>query len=79
MAITKYASFSNEELLSQLDAKRQHSQIIDELCSRLEKVSSGTLIVDGANKAVRCPVCEAELLADYDGHRDRYELEVAQQ
>lgn len=48
--LTKYETMPTQDLLRQLEDKREFSPIIDELCNRLEK----------PYKEI-CPVCEANL------------------
>jgi hypothetical protein len=49
MHITKHRLLTNAELLQQLSDKRFYSDIIEELCQRIESLA-GT-----------CPVCDADL------------------
>lgn len=58
--ITKYRALSTEEILGHVDAARQHSDIIEELASRLETVMESMPV----GVAVTCPHCEAELTVD---------------
>lgn len=56
--LTKYQGLSDAELLQGLEENRAHSDVIEELCLRIElrepKFVSGSYRVE-------CPVCEAEL------------------
>lgn len=51
MYVTKYSSYSTQELLTIVSEKRYHSPLIEELCQRLERFST------------TCPVCEADIEA----------------
>lgn len=48
--ITKYDGLSNAELLRMLHDKREYSELIDELCKRIESYAVDT-----------CPVCDADI------------------
>lgn len=65
MVHTKFSDYTDSELLSLVDDKRQHSELINELCERLEK-RSATQVKEDADHRVTCPVCEATLEAGYD-------------
>lgn len=73
MAHTKYANFSDDELLNEVDAKRQYSPILEELCCRLEKKA---LDLRDTNHKVECPVCEASLIADLDTENNMFEIKT---
>lgn len=62
MAHTSYHNYTDVELLLEFDRKRQHSEVIDELCQRLEE------FVDNGAKQYRaeCPVCSAALDVSFD-------------
>jgi hypothetical protein len=49
-AITKYAGYSNPELLQLLSDKREYSEVIDELCKRVETDAVDT-----------CPICDGDI------------------
>lgn len=51
MHITKYSPHSTQELLAMVSEKRYHSPLIEELCQRLERLST------------TCPICEADIEA----------------
>lgn len=74
MAHTRYSNLTDDELLSRIDEARQHSPIIDELASRLEKKER---INNQTNTRVECPVCEAALEADLDEGNNIFTLEIA--
>lgn len=72
-AHTKYANLTNAELLVQIDSIRDKSPIIEELAHRLEQ---GVGIDDESGHNVTCPVCEAQLEADYDSGNDMFTLQL---
>lgn len=74
MAHTRYSNLTDDELLSRIDEARQHSPIIDELASRLEKKER---INNQTNARVECPVCKAALEADLDEDNNIFTLEIA--
>ncbi len=76
MAHTKFSNYSDDELLSLVDEKRSQSPLIDELCTRLEKLNGTHISVD-ANHRVECPVCEASLSVNYDEGNNMFEVEVS--
>lgn len=49
--LTAYARFSNEELLTELSNKRKYSQLLEELCQRVEQ----------SIKDKWCPICEGNI------------------
>jgi hypothetical protein len=63
-----------EELINQLEDIRGMSPILDLLVSRLE--NSTTRIPDSATHSVKCPVCAAEMTADYDVENEIFTLKV---
>ena len=71
--MASYRHLTNEELLLQLESIKHRSPIINELCERLQQ---RTLInaKDKPNHNVECPVCQAQLHADYDSHNEMFEL-----
>lgn len=73
MVHTKFSNYTDSELLSLVDDKRQHSELINELCERLEK-RSATQVKEDDNHRVTCPVCEAALEAGYDEGNDIFTL-----
>jgi hypothetical protein len=75
MAHTKFSNYTEAELLSLVDEKRSQSALIDELCTRLEKLN-GTHVIADADHRVECPVCEAALSVDYDEFNNLFEVEV---
>lgn len=75
MVHTKFSNYTDSELLSLVDDKRQHSELINELCERLEK-RSGAQVKEDANRRVTCPVCEAALEADYDEGNGMFEIRL---
>lgn len=59
MTHTSYHNHTDEELLSTFENKRQYSEVIDELCQRLEEF--------GAKQyRAECPVCSAALDVSFD-------------
>ena len=80
MAHTKFSNYTEAELLSLVDEKRSQSALIDELCTRLEKLNgthvNGTHVSADADHRVECPVCEAALSVDYDEANNLFEIEV---
>jgi len=75
MMHTKFSNYTEAELLSLVDEKRSQSALIDELCTRLEKLN-GTHVSADADHRVECPVCEAALSVDYDESNNLFEVEV---
>lgn len=75
---TKYANLSDDELLRQVEEARAHSPIVEELAKRLEATNGNHVSLD-ANHRVECPVCEAQLSADYDDGNNLFSLELLQQ
>lgn len=72
-AYTKYARLTTAELLVQVDSIRDKSPIIEELALRLEQ---GVGINDESGHNVTCPVCKAQLEADYDSGNDMFTLRL---
>jgi hypothetical protein len=72
---TSYSHYSNEELLRYVDDKRGHSPIIEELCQRLEKKTLKEE-TQAANNNVECPVCESQLVVDYDQGNNIFDLDT---
>jgi hypothetical protein len=68
MRHTKYHHLSTDELLSQVESARPHSDVIEELCLRLETNDTP------AGTELECPVCEAKLRITDD--EDGPELET---
>ena len=75
MAHTKFANYTVDELLRLVDDKRQHSPLIDELCTRLE-AGAAVQVDENSNHRVECPVCEAALEADYDAGNSIFTLQI---
>lgn len=71
MRLTDYRTYTNSELLSACETKRQYSQIIEELCQRLETFNDKV-----RELKVECPVCEAELKVSVDSDGDVSEVET---
>lgn len=66
MGHTIYTNYTNAELLTAFSNLRHRSQVIDELCGRLEGNRA-----DDANElpykcTVECPVCMADMRLDVD-------------
>lgn len=62
MRHTAYSNLTNKELLSALHLKRINSPVIEELCSRLEKIPDDKFdYTTDILGYVSCPVCEAQL------------------
>jgi O-succinylbenzoate synthase len=58
--LTKYQSYSDKDLVHLLTKHRGYSEVIDELCDRVEKKANMNT----------CPICEGdieEFLGDNDG------------
>jgi hypothetical protein len=66
-----FTHLEDAELLRELDGIRMHSPVIAELCRRLEE--SPELPVTAS---CECPVCMADLRADYDEFNEILELKV---
>ena len=71
---TKYSHFSDSEFVSLLDEKAQSSEIILELCQRLDKMNAR--LHPNTNCEVECPVCEAPLTVELDEENLMFELEL---
>ena len=69
---TRFRNLSNKELLLSLNAKRDHSEIIEELCQRLE------VEIKKPNKdnAIHCPVCEAKLFIEEDNSTEFFTARI---
>jgi hypothetical protein len=63
----------NDELLLQLEVVRYQSPIIGELCRRLEELLKEE---PPASAQAECPVCQADLRADYDVNNEILSLQV---
>jgi len=74
MLQTKYNHFSDTELISLFEEKAQSSEIIMELCKRLE--AKENKLPANTNCDVECPVCEADFIVDYDENNMLFELRV---
>lgn len=62
MTHTSYHNYTDTELLSLFESKRQHSEVISELCQRLEE-----FVTNEARKyRAECPVCSASLEVGFD-------------
>lgn len=65
--MSKYRTYTNQELISLIDHKRHHSPIINELCLRLEKnnFNKDTFfpqsVPSNPVENVTCPICEAKI------------------
>ncbi len=75
MVITKYSNLSDSELLLKLNGSRNHSDVLEELCQRLEDKIQQAPKQELHNKAI-CPVCEATLFVDDDAGIDSFNLKV---
>lgn len=71
--LTKFAHYTDAELIRQLFEARQHSPVIEELCCRLEVKPPE---YDGYVTSVTCPVCEASLDVKDDAADKIFFLEV---
>lgn len=67
-------NFTVGELLMHLDDRRSNSPIIEELCSRLELKASFSKDV---RHNVECPVCQANLEADFDEGNNMFTIAIA--
>ena len=77
MVHTKYSHYTLDELLRFVDGKRHHNPVINELCKRIEELQNGSVeIAPDSGHAVECPVCAAELRADYDDSSQLFTLEL---
>ena len=65
-----YRNLTDVELLNQLDSKRHHSPIVNELCNRLEAKNLNEKMIESIEKSdnskVDCPICLASLTVDFD-------------
>ena len=65
--MSKYRTYTNQELLTLIDDKRHQSPLINELCLRLEKnnFNEDTFFPQSTPsdpvENVSCPVCEAQI------------------
>lgn len=76
MVHTSYTRYTNKELLSLLENKRDNSPIIDELCSRLENIPEDIETTTDVLAYAECPVCEAKLKITEDKGNDIYSLTI---
>lgn len=65
-----YRTLTDDELLREIDDRRKHSPLIDELANRLERIGGTT----GGD--VTCPVCDANLKVCVDDEGFEFNLEV---
>lgn len=66
-----FTHLTNPEFLSEIDDVRNQSPIIKELCRRLEEMEPAPQI-----SSCECPVCMADLRAEYDETTEILELKV---
>lgn len=66
-----FSHLTDEEFLRELDGVRHQSPIIADLCRRLEETKQ-----EPATASCECPVCMADLRADYDVFNETLELKV---
>ena len=65
--MSKYRTYTNQELLILIDHKRHQSPIIDELCLRLEKnnfkddLYNPSETCESVLESITCPICEAKI------------------
>lgn len=60
MPVSRFRHLTDEELLVELEEKRQSSPIIDELCTRL-RYYTGDMIPFVRSKSTICPICESDI------------------
>ena len=67
------------EYISRIDSKRQQSEIINNLCARIEQLchESGLLVATNSTHNAECPVCAAQLHVDYDADLTMFIVETA--
>ena len=64
MDISRYRFLSDDELLTVIDNRRQHSPLINLLCERLEEALKDQVIeykLTHDDTIIECPVCESKL------------------
>ena len=70
--MSKYRTYTNQELLTLIDDKRYQSPIIDELCTRLEKNNFNDDLYNPGEtcesvlESITCPICEAKITLETD-------------
>lgn len=75
MNFTKYRSLTDKELLDKMHSSRGHSEVIEELCQRLEAFMLHEEKQDeNLREKAECPICEASLFVKQDD--ESYRLEI---
>ncbi len=70
--MSKYRTYTNQELLTLIDDKRHQSPIINELCLRLEKNNFNDDLYNPGEtcesvlESITCPICEAKITLETD-------------
>ena len=65
--MSKYRTYTNQELLNLIDDKRHQSSLINELCMRLEKnnfnddLYNPSETCESVLESITCPICEAKI------------------
>ena len=65
--MSKYRTYTNQELLNLIDDKRHQSYLINELCMRLEKnnfnddLYNPSETCESVLESITCPICEAKI------------------
>jgi hypothetical protein len=65
--MSKYRTYTNQELLTLIDDKRHQSPLINELCLRLEKNNFNDDLYNPSEtceselESITCPICEAKI------------------
>jgi len=70
MSNRTYTHLSDEEFLSVIDYKGQHSPTILECIRRIEHLTKAFRWQQGVNSNVACPVCEAPLHVEIDANQN---------
>lgn len=75
---TRYSTMTDEEFLRAIDSTKDHSPVISELVQRfVGNQSHGYNVQCDANHESECPVCECNILVEYDEPNERFELKVS--
>lgn len=72
MRHTHFRSLTNAELLLTLNSRRDHSDVIEELCQRLEE----KMKLPAKDNRVECPCCEAKLFIDEDSATELFSVKL---
>lgn len=71
-----YTHLSDEEFLLDVGDKVYQSPILKEFGRRLQHSIDTSVVAADANHRATCPVCEAELVVDYDEGNSLFEVKV---